>query len=168
MLLFWLIYYMEHELHYDVGTATWTSIAFEAGGGVAAISIGWLSERFGGGRRIPIGVTSLLLLALALPLYGLIAPWGLGWNILGLVLIGFFLFGPDALLSATAAQDLGGPLAAATAAGFINGCGSIGPIFGSESFNRVTSAWGWQTGWSVLGIGALVSALILVPFWKRA
>ena len=45
-----------------------------------------------------------------------------------MVLIGFLLFGPDALVSSVAAQDLGGAAASGTAAGFINGVGSVGAI----------------------------------------
>jgi sugar phosphate permease len=168
MLLFWLIYYMENELHYSNGRATWISTAFEAGGAFATISIGYISEKIGRGRRIPVGVISLLVLAIALPLYAWLSPLGVGWNVVGLVLVGFSLFGPDALLSATAAQDLAGPAAAATAAGVINGMGSIGPVFGSESFSALTTSYGWVTGFTVLGAGAFVSALILIPFWRRA
>jgi sugar phosphate permease len=41
---------------------------------------------------------------------------------------GALLYGPDSLLSGAAAQDLGGPNAAALAIGMINGLGSVGAV----------------------------------------
>ena len=45
-------------------------------------------------------------------------------------LIGFFLYGPDSMVSATAAVDFGTKKGAGTAAGFINGFGSFGQVLG--------------------------------------
>jgi OPA family sugar phosphate sensor protein UhpC-like MFS transporter len=42
---------------------------------------------------------------------------------------GFMLFGPDSLLSGVGAIDVGSKQGALSAAGIINGMGSIGPIF---------------------------------------
>jgi sugar phosphate permease len=88
-------------------------------------------------------------------------------NFASLALVGFFLFGPDTLLSATAAQDIGGPAAAATAGGVINGVGSFGPIIGS-SLAASLSVWlGWTGLFQLLGAGSIVGALVLVPFLRR-
>ena len=153
ILFFWLPYYMEDALHYSKRLASIVPLAFEVGGVLGAISIGFLSDRVFGGRRLGLGIIFLILLALAMPLFGFAAPLGVVPNLLSLALVGFCLFGPDTLLSATAAQDLGGRAAAATAGGIINGTGSVGPIIGGL--------------FSVLGGGALVAALVILPFLLR-
>ena len=46
------------------------------------------------------------------------------------MLIGLLLFGPDSIISGTAAIDFGTKQGASTAAGIINGMGSVGAIIG--------------------------------------
>jgi sugar phosphate permease len=167
VLFFWLPYYMRRELGYSVELAGIAPNAFEIGGLLGAITAGFVSDRLFRGRRVEVGVISLVLLALAMPLYAFLVELGLGYNLLGLAFVGFCLFGPDTLLSATAAQDLGGPAAAATAAGVINGLGSVGPIIGLALAPWMSQKLGWSVYFSSLGIGAFIGALILIPFLRR-
>jgi sugar phosphate permease len=167
ILLFWLPYYMEETLHYPKGLAAVIPLAFEAGGLLGSITIGALSDRWFGGRRLGVALTSLVMLAGAMPLYGFAAQQGVAANAAALALVGFFLFGPDTLLSATAAQDLGGPAAAATAGGVINGVGSLGPIIGSALAASISLKYGWSTLYALLGGCAVLSACVIVPFQRR-
>jgi sugar phosphate permease len=167
ILLFWLPYYMEETLGYTKGMAAVVPLAFEAGGLLGSISIGVMSDRWFGGRRLGVALFSLVMLAGAMPLYGWAASQGVVANVIVLGLVGFFLFGPDTLLSATAAQDIGGPAASATAGGVINGVGSIGPIIGSLFAAKISLDYGWGTLFSLLGGGALLSAALVVPFQMR-
>jgi sugar phosphate permease len=164
--LLWAVFYGETELGYSNAKATSVAMAFEAGGALGAISIGLASDRLFGGRRFPVAIGSLVCLAVSLVAYDHLSHTGVLSNVLGLAAIGFFLFGPDAILSGAAAQELGGPAAAATAAGIINGLGSIGPVFGSEFWTRFSTTYGWSAAFSLLGGGALVAALMLAPFWN--
>jgi sugar phosphate permease len=168
VLLFWLPYFMKTALGYDAVLAGVAPLAFEAGGLLGAITCGFVSDRLFRGRRIVVGVLSLVLLAAAMPFYAWMAPQGVAANIFALSLVGFFLFGPDTLLSATAAQDVGGPAAAATAGGVINGLGSIGPILGSSVTAWLSVALGWTGLFAWLGAGALIGAFVLLPFlWRH-
>jgi sugar phosphate permease len=167
ILFFWLPYYMEDALHYSKRLASLVPLAFEVGGVIGAVSIGYVSDRWFAGRRLGLGITFLVLLAFAMPLFGFAAPLGIAQNLLSLALVGFCLFGPDTLLSATAAQDLGGRAAAATAGGIINGTGSIGPIIGGLFAAKLSLVLGWSGLFSVLGGGALVAALVILPFLIR-
>jgi len=47
---------------------------------------------------------------------------------IALALVGFFLYGPDALMTGAGAQDIGNPRGAVLAAATINGMGSIGAV----------------------------------------
>jgi sugar phosphate permease len=172
VLLFWLVYYMELEignggLGYEKKLAANAALMFEVGGTAGAIVVGWASDRWFRGKRVAVSAASLVILAACLALYGRYAAAGLLPNLALLALVGFFLFGPDSLVSGAAAQDIGGPAGAATAAGIINGMGSVGPIFGSELANAMTARYGWSAFYAMLGGGALLSALILLPYARK-
>jgi sugar phosphate permease len=76
------------------------------------------------------------------------------------------LRGPGALISGVAAQDLGGPLAAATVAGFINGCGSVGAIAQGALVAGVSQRFGWQAVFQALMLLAAISSLSLGAVWR--
>jgi sugar phosphate permease len=166
-LLLWLPYYLEKVLHYERGEAGYSSTSFEVGGVAGTVLIGLLSDKV---RKIPrsmFAAGSLVGLAGALYLYLQIGGTSHLANFLGMALVGALLFGPDALLSAAAAQDAGGPLAAATAAGVINGLGSIGGVLQEAVTRGVSKAYGWDALFYVFVALALVAAAGLVPTFRR-
>jgi sugar phosphate permease len=163
---YWGPFYMEKVLGYSKGLSATAPLVFDGAGILGAITIGWISDRYFRGRRVPVAIVSLLLLAVALNLYSWAAPQGLVLNLLVLALCGFFLFGPDAIVSATAAQDIGGPAAAATAAGIINGMGSVGQVFAGPLAPERSADADWGLIYGLLGGGAVLAACILAPFWK--
>jgi sugar phosphate permease len=163
---FWLPYYLEKSLGYPRDTAAYVSTAFQFGGIFGAIIVGWISDKLFPGRRGAIAAVCTVALALALALYGRVAPFGLAINFAAMALVGFCLFGPDSLICGVAAQDLGGPLAAATVAGFINGCGSVGAIAQGALVAGVSDRYGWQAVFQALMLLAAVSSLALGAVWR--
>jgi sugar phosphate permease len=163
----WAPYYMEKVLGYDGDLAAYVPLAFDVGGMIGAITIGWVSDRFLAGRRMPAAVVSVVCLGAMLMIYGQAAASGVTLNVLALFLCGFFLFGPDAIVSATAAQDLGGPRAAAVAAGVINGIGSVGQIVAEKVNPSEAGGADWSNRFRVIGVLTAISALVLAPFWNR-
>ena len=167
-LLLWLPYYLEKVVHYEKVLAANVSNAFEIGGVAGSVVIGLFSDRIR--HRVPratLPAISLIGLALAFWLYPTLGALGVWGNILGLALIGFLLFGPDSLLSGAAAQDAGGPGAAALAAGLINGIGSVGAIAQEAVTRGVSARWGWDGLFRVFVGLSLFSALCLVPALLR-
>jgi sugar phosphate permease len=165
-LLFWLPFYLVRQLHYAEGSAGYMSISFEVGGVLGAVTAGAVSDRFVG-RRGPVLVVMSLGLAGALALYTAVAGIGPWANFAGMALVGFMLFGPDALVSSTAAQDLGGTAAAGTAAGVINGVGSLGAIAQGTLTSYVSNHYGWPALFQVFIGLSVLCALILTPFALR-
>ena len=163
---FWMPYYLEKGLGYPGETAAYASTAFQFGGIFGAVAIGYVSDRWFPGRRGAVAAVSTVALALSLALYGKVAPLGLGPNLAAMALVGFCLFGPDSLISGVAAQDLGGPLAAATVAGFINGCGSVGAIAQGALVAGVSARYGWQAVFQTLMVLAAVSSVALGAVWR--
>jgi sugar phosphate permease len=79
-----------------------------------------------------------------------------------LFVMGLTLYGPDSMISGAAAIDFGTAKAGATAAGFVNGCGSVGAILGGLLPGYFDSV----TVFIVFAGCALFSALVLVPHWN--
>ncbi len=163
----WAPFYMEKVLGYDADHAAYVPLAFDVGGMVGAVFIGWISDRYLAGRRMPAAVVSVVCLGGMLMIYGQAAAMGVVVNVVALFLCGFFLFGPDAIVSATAAQDLGGPRAAAVAAGVINGIGSLGQIVAEKVNPSAASGADWGNRFRIIGVLTAISALVLAPFWNR-
>jgi len=160
-ILFWLPFYLKTALGYSEAAAGYWSISFEVGGIVGAVAVGWSSDRWFPGKRRELSAAMTVGLALALLLYRTVAPWGVGANALSMALVGFCLFGPDALISGAAAQDLGGQRQAATAAGAINGLGSAGAILQGYVTASISNRYGWSALYGVFTALALAAALAL-------
>ncbi len=113
-----------------------------------------------------IAATSLVCLAAALFLFLQVGASGRIANFVAMAIVGAFLFGPDALISAAAAAGRRRPLAAAQAAGIINGLGSIGGVLQETVTRGVSKAFGWNALFYVFVALALLSAVGLSPTFQ--
>lgn len=145
-----------------VGAAILPS-AFEVAGLLGPILIGYASDRLFGARRMPACVISLIGLTACLALFVPAMQTGSSMLVLGLLfMMGLTLYGPDSMISGAAAVDFGTGEAAGTAAGFVNGCGSIGAILGGllpGYFDTYTVFIGFT-------VAALVASAVLLPHWN--
>lgn len=164
--IYWLPYYLAEAYHYDKQKAGYVSIAFDAGGIPIVILAGIMADRWLGRRRIATAAIWCFALCGALGLYRVIGDEGLGWNILGLCLVGGTLFAADSLVSGSASQDIGGPHASALACGVVNGVGSIGGIVQGFFTVWISDTYGWDAMFQVFMVLAAVSALPLLPFLR--
>jgi OPA family sugar phosphate sensor protein UhpC-like MFS transporter len=165
-LLFWLPYYLSTTLGYAPDRAAYVSNAFEAGGILGVIALGGLSDRVRSLSRAGLSILSLCGLVLALISCVGFGPH-LALTLVSLALVGALLYGPDALLSGAAAQDVGGRAAAATATGFVNGVGSLGGILEGLTLPSISSHFGWRALFPLLSGLSLCAALALIPAWRR-
>jgi len=166
-LLFWLPYYLHGTLGYAADRAAYVSNAFEAGGIVGVIAIGMLSDRVRRFSRAALAMLSLFGLGLALLLCAALPPHDVWLTVGALALVGALLFGPDALLSGAAAQDVGGAAAAATATGLVNGVGSLGGMLEGLSLPAISAQFGWRAMFPLLAGLALCASLALIPAARR-
>jgi sugar phosphate permease len=166
-LLFWLPYYLSGTLGYAADRAAYVSNAFEAGGILGVIVIGILSDRVRRLSRTTLSMTSLVGLGLALVLCAALPKQDVWLTVAALGLVGALLYGPDALLSGAAAQDVGGAAAAATATGLVNGVGSLGGMLEGVTLPAVSAHFGWQAMFPLLAGLAVCAALALIPAARR-
>src|ERR1035438_10301402 len=165
-LLFWLPYYLETVLQYGAGEAGYFSTSFEIGGVCGTMALGALSDRLRGVPRSVLCAASLLGLAAALFAYTKVGGSSHAANFAVMALVGALLYGPDALLSGAAAQDLGGRQAAALAIGMINGLGSVGAVSQEFITRGVSHAFGWNAVFYVLLVSAVAAAALLAPTFR--
>lgn len=161
-LMLWLPFYLSQSLGYAEDRANYVAMAFEGGGMLGVLGMGALSDRSGLGR---VWLSALALLGLGAALFGFSKVVGHSTlvNVVGLALIGAFLFAPDSILCGAAAQDAGGRHAAAMATGFVNGVGSVGAMIEGLTVPQLAKAYGWDALFPILGGLALLGALALLP-----
>jgi OPA family glycerol-3-phosphate transporter-like MFS transporter len=137
--------------------------SFELAGLLGPILLGLASDKLFGARRMPACVLSLLALTVSLALFmGALHTGSVMLVVALLFVMGLTLYGPDSMISGAAAIDFGTAKAGATAAGFVNGCGSVGAILGGLLPGYFDSV----TVFIVFAGCAMFSALVLTPHWN--
>ncbi|MBC9953748.1 MFS transporter [Leucobacter sp. cx-42] len=148
----------------DAVTAVMVPITFGLAGVVAPIVAGWSSDTIFGSRRVPPTVIALVGLVITLVLWQPAAQTGQVWLVAVMLgLVGLTAYSADAMISGVAAVDFGTSKHAAGAAGFINGCGSVGAILGGllpGFFDTVTVFY-------VFAATAAIAVIILIPSWNK-
>ena len=165
-LYFWGPKYIHESLGADAQASTIIAAALPIGGVVGVIVTGYVSDYCFQSRRAPVAILSLLLTAVVM-LLGFTQITNDALMAGFFFLIGVFLFGPDTLISGTAAMDLGTKKGAGTAAGFVNGVGSLGAILGGWLPGVITTEDDWTSLFYIFVVGILLSALVLTPLWKK-
>ena len=124
----WVPFVLARNYGLEGSEAGYISTLFDVCGIPGVLLTGWLSDRVFGARRA--GVSLLMTLAMALSCVLLYFAGQVSVTVFAvcIALIGFTLYGPDALLTGAGAMDIGSRRAATLAAGVISGIGSCGPI----------------------------------------
>ncbi len=165
-LLFWLPYYMMEHLGYSLAEAGYTSILYEAVGFLGIIAAGYVSDKLFQSRRMPVGALGMWGLAIVCFFHPQLAAWSHLGNAIGISLIGFFTYGPDALMSGAAAIDAGSPKAAGLAAGVINGVGSLGQMVSGFIVAYIARSLGWDSLFYFFVIIAAIAGCLLAIKWN--
>ncbi|MER6979841.1 MFS transporter [Streptomyces carpinensis] len=144
--------------------ATLIPVAFGAAGVLAPIVVGWVSDRLFQSRRVPACVLSLALLTVVLALFmPLTATDSVGVMVGVLAVIGLAVYAADSMISCVAAVDFGAEEGAGTAAGLVNGCGSIGAILGGLLPGFLSGS----TLFILFSAAAALAGAVMAPHWNR-
>ncbi len=143
------------------------SASFFLAGPISVLTAGYASDRLFQSRRMPYSCISMLLLAVLLYFFNDLAAMQSKLVTAGLLfLVGFLIYGPDSLISATAAVDFGTRKGASTSSGMINGMGSIGAIAGGTIPGFVKNIWGWEGVFTFLAVSVLLAGLMMITKWN--
>jgi OPA family glycerol-3-phosphate transporter-like MFS transporter len=165
--LFWLPLYMTERLAYSPVQAGFASSIYELIGFLGVLAAGYLSEKATRGKRFPVGSIMMAGLAVLCAFYPMLSRFGLPVNLAAIALIGVFTFGPDTLMAGIGTQEAVSPEATASAAGFVNGIGSVGQVLSPYFVALISEKFGWDAMFYSLGAASVLGAAALATQWRR-
>ncbi len=165
----WAPFLLERNFGLKGSDAGYLSTLFDFAGIAGVIVTGVLSDKVFKSRRAGISLLMMLaMLASCVLLYfsGGVSVWLFA---ICLALVGFTLYGPDALMSGAGAMDLGSKRGAVLAAGIINGMGSIGAIVQELAIGDSYDKTGGNLGpiFAMLLAASAASAIAIGVVWVR-
>ncbi len=164
-ILFWGPMYISEKVKTGMTESSLISICFELGGFFGVIGSGYISDKYFKSKRIPISIICMFALSFLVIFFdAFVCTQNKILIIFTLAGIGLLLYAPDSLLSGVAAVDFGQQKGASTAAGFINGCGSVGAILGGSLPGIVSEKFGWNWLFWFFAFTLFLAAVILIPF----
>jgi sugar phosphate permease len=166
----WSVQYMAEFQGRTIKGSAFTAIAIPLIGSLGAIAAGWMSDAWFGKRRAPVCAMMQVGLAGICVAFTFVprGHWVVATALLGLA--GFFIYGPDMLMSGAATVDISHPRAASIATGFTMCLGALGAIFSGAGVGWLKDLAGPQQNWNlvfyVLAGLVLVAALFMVSIWN--
>jgi sugar phosphate permease len=166
-LLFWLPFYLSEEYKMPVAIAGYLSCVYDLGGVLGGLACGVIGDKYFEGRRPMLGAISCAMLTFAIGGYQLACTMGMLTNALVMGLIGFLVAGPDAMLGSTAVADCCeqagyGQEVLGTAAGVVNGMGSIGAVLQGALTAVIAEKYGWGALFVTLAVLSALSVVSLL------
>jgi sugar phosphate permease len=159
-----------------LGSSCQTAL-YEVAGLIAGIFAGYISDRWAGGRR-----NAVCTVFVGLQILSLLIFWGIPNSHLAvhsdfpichpifdtslLVVIGFFVYGPQALAGVVGAE-LGSGRAAATANGLTGLFGYMGAVFSGFGVGIITDHFGWNYAILFYIVCAAISLLFFSLNWSQ-
>lgn len=161
----WAVTYLT-EQGASISRAAAITAVIWAGGIAGNFIAGWLSDVRLGGRRAPIVVPMLALLAGLSAIFPLVPVQSTAMLVLYLAVVGACTYGPDMMICHTMAMDVATRKAAASAGGFIDFWGSTGAALSVALTGYLAEVAGWS---SVIGLwagGAALAAVMVALLWN--
>lgn len=157
----WSPYLLNRYFGLAEDDAGYLSTVFDLAGIFGVLSLGILSDRLFGGRRVGlcfVFICGLAASCVALYLFGGTSPMIFA---ICIGFIGFTLYGPDAIMTSAGAIEVGSPRSAALAAGIINGMGAVGSILQELILGRVLTGDDMSPMFGLLLAASAASAMLL-------
>ncbi len=113
----WAPTYLQEVKDFDFKSSGWAYSAYEFAGIPGTLLCGWLSDKVFNGKRAPVSIIYMALIAIAIAIYWANPAGHPGIDVACLIAIGFLIYGPVMLIGVHA-LDLVPKNAAGTSAGF--------------------------------------------------
>lgn len=139
---------------------------FEFAGVVGAFAAGWFSDKIFKGRRGPVMVIFMIILTIGV--YGLLVIGeGREWTITCIMIVlGFFVYGPQ-MLVAVAAADFATKKAAATAVGLTGFFGYAGATVSGIGTGWIVDEYGWNGAFAAFIGASIIGTIIFLFTWNK-
>ena len=150
-----------------LAAATTLCFSFEIiGGNLGMLAAGWASDHVFGSRTHRTCVFCFIGIALAAAAFWAVpASAPLMAKLVPFALIGFFLYGPQALLGVASTQQAT-PKAAATANGVLGVCGYLSTIVSGVGFGWMAQRWGWNAAYATILAAAVAGGFVVLAMWN--
>ena len=150
-----------------LAAATTLCFTFEIiGGNLGMIAAGWTSDHVFGSRTHRTCVFCFLGIALAVATFWAVpASAPLVAKLIPFAMIGFFVYGPQALLGISSTQQAT-PRAAAAAGGILGILGYLSTIVSGIGFGWMAQNWGWNAAYATILVAAVAGGLVVLRMWK--
>jgi len=149
----------------SLGGAGFQVAAFEIAGIFGAICAGMISDRVFKGRRGPVNVMFMGVLALFLFYFWWVPPGHAVLDALALVAVGFLVYGPQMLVGVSAA-DFASKKAVGTATGLTGTFGYLGSSVCGVGVGVIVDRWGWDGGFIFFISSAVVGMFFFMLTWN--
>ncbi len=124
----WAAFFLQKNYGLTGASANVYATAFDLMGIPGVFVTGWLSDRFFGSRRAGVALLMILAMTATTALLVVFGSKSVAVFAVLLGLVGFTLYGPDAILSGAGAMDIGSRRQATFATAMISGGGSLGAV----------------------------------------
>jgi OPA family glycerol-3-phosphate transporter-like MFS transporter/OPA family sugar phosphate sensor protein UhpC-like MFS transporter len=151
--------------HLQLTNAGWMVAGFEISGMTGALIGGWLTDRLFGGRGFRSCVFYMALAGVSILLFWKVAGQSVWLNTLLLCCSGFFIYGPQCLIS-IAAANLATKRAAATAVGLTGIFGYASTTLSGVGLGKLVQTYGWNAAFIGMLIVAAIGTLACALGWN--
>lgn len=150
-----------------LASATTLCFVFEiVGGNLGMVVAGWATDRYFGSRAHRTSVFCLLGAAVSVVAFWLVpssAP--LVAKLVPFLFIGFFIYGPQALLGVATTQQATAR-AAGAAGGFVGIFSYLSTVISGVGFGYVAQRYGWNAAYATVFAASLLGAAVLALMWR--
>ena len=161
----WAPTYLTEVKGYSITNSAWQSSLYELAGIPGMLFSGWASDKLFHGRRSPVMVISMTLVAAAVVLYWQNPKGNYLVDSIALVSIGFLIYGPVMLIG-VAACDLVPKKAVGTAAGLTGLFGYLGATAAEVGIGFTVQQFGWNMGFTVIIAAGAIATMLLALTWN--
>ena len=153
----------------SLAQATTLCFVFEiVGGNCGMVVAGWATDRFFGSHAHRTSVFCMIGAALFIAAFWLLpASAPLAGKLVLFLMIGFFIYGPQALLGIAATQQAT-PRAAGVAGGFVGIFSYASTVLSGIGFGYIAQRWGWNMAYATILAAAFAGGAVLTLIWRDA
>jgi MFS transporter, OPA family, glycerol-3-phosphate transporter len=165
----WAAYFLQKNYGLTGARANVYATAFDVMGIPGVFITGWVSDRFFKSRRAGVALMMMILMTVMTALLMRFGNTSVTVFAILLGLVGFTLYGPDALLTSAGAIDIGSRKTATFATAMISGFGSIGAVVQELVIARAYDSKHGELGpvfELLFGSAALASLFCAILVWR--
>lgn len=151
-----------------LAAATTLCFTFEiVGGNLGMVAAGWVSDHVFGSRTHRTCAICFIGVTLSIAAFWFVpASAPLVLKLVPFALIGFFLYGPQALLGVASTQQAT-PRAAASANGVLGVAGYLSTIVSGIGFGWLAQTWGWGSVYATILVAAVMGGVAVALMWNK-